>query len=82
MKPKYANSNEWTINSRIKRHAVRLDANGSADLRASDRDSGVAPAGAHQNYMALNLGQPYVVFNDLPTLAHLREQFLDLYRSK
>ena len=40
-------------------------------------------AGAyHQNYMALNLEQPYMVFNDLPTLAHLREQFLDLYRSK
>jgi len=36
----------------------------------------------HQNYVALNPGQPYVVFNDLPKLARLREQFPDLYRSK
>lgn len=36
----------------------------------------------HQNYVARNPGQPYVVFNDLPKLARLREQFPDLYRSK
>jgi peptide-methionine (S)-S-oxide reductase len=36
----------------------------------------------HQNYVARNPGQPYVVVNDLPKLAHLREQFPDLYRSK
>jgi peptide-methionine (S)-S-oxide reductase len=44
---------------------------------------GFYPAEAyHQNYVALNPGQPYVVFNDLPKLARLREQFPDLYRSK
>ena len=36
----------------------------------------------HQNHVALNPAQPYVVFNDLPKLAHLREQFAELYRSK
>lgn len=36
----------------------------------------------HQNYVALNPDQPYVVFNDLPKLARLREHFPDLYRSK
>lgn len=36
----------------------------------------------HQNYVALNSEQPYVVINDLPKLARLREQFPDLYRSK
>ncbi len=36
----------------------------------------------HQNYVALNPEQPYVVFNDLPKLARLREQFPDLYQSK
>jgi hypothetical protein len=27
-------------------------------------------------------GQPYVMFNDSPKLARLREQFPDLYRTK
>lgn len=36
----------------------------------------------HQNYVALHSGHPYVVFNDLPKLALLREQFPDLYRRK
>jgi peptide-methionine (S)-S-oxide reductase len=34
----------------------------------------------HQNYLALHPYQPYIVYNDLPKLAHLREQFPDLYR--
>jgi peptide-methionine (S)-S-oxide reductase len=34
----------------------------------------------HQNYLALHPYEPYIVYNDLPKLAHLREQFPDLYR--
>ena len=33
----------------------------------------------HQNYLALNPTQPYIVFNDLPKLANLKTQFPDLY---
>ncbi len=34
----------------------------------------------HQNYLALHPYQPYIVFNDLPKLHRLREQFPGLYR--
>jgi len=34
----------------------------------------------HQNYLALHPDQPYIVFNDLPKLDHLRSQFPALYR--
>lgn len=34
----------------------------------------------HQNYLALHPYQPYIVFNDLPKLDHLRRQFPALYR--
>ncbi len=34
----------------------------------------------HQNYLALHPTQPYIVFNDLPKLEHLREQFPALYQ--
>lgn len=34
----------------------------------------------HQNYLALHPDQPYIVFNDLPKLAHLRRQFPVLYK--
>jgi peptide-methionine (S)-S-oxide reductase len=34
----------------------------------------------HQNYLARHPTQPYIVFNDLPKLDHLREQFPALYR--
>jgi peptide-methionine (S)-S-oxide reductase len=38
------------------------------------------PAEAHhQNYLALHPLQPYIVFNDLPKLEHLREKFPALY---
>jgi peptide-methionine (S)-S-oxide reductase len=33
----------------------------------------------HQNYLALHPDQPYIVYNDLPKVAHLRKQFPDLY---
>lgn len=39
------------------------------------------PAEAHhQNYLALHPTQPYIAYNDLPKLDHLREQFPALYR--
>lgn len=34
----------------------------------------------HQNYLALHLSQPYIVFNDLPKLEHLRNEFPRLYK--
>jgi peptide-methionine (S)-S-oxide reductase len=34
----------------------------------------------HQNYLALHPYQPYIVFNDMPKLEHLREQFPSLYK--
>ena len=35
----------------------------------------------HQNYAALHPTQPYIAFNDLPKVDHLREQFPSLYRN-
>ena len=34
----------------------------------------------HQNYLALHRTQPYIVYNDLPKLAALKQQFPGLYR--
>jgi peptide-methionine (S)-S-oxide reductase len=34
----------------------------------------------HQNYLALNPGNPYIVYNDLPKLDRLKKQFPDLYK--
>jgi len=34
----------------------------------------------HQNYLALHPFQPYIVFNDMPKLDHLRKQFPNLYQ--
>jgi peptide-methionine (S)-S-oxide reductase len=34
----------------------------------------------HQNYLALHPYQPYIVFNDMPKLDHLRKQFPTLYQ--
>jgi peptide-methionine (S)-S-oxide reductase len=36
----------------------------------------------HQNYAALHPHEPYIAFNDLPKVDHLRTQFPDLYRGK
>lgn len=36
--------------------------------------------GYHQHYMARHPYQPYIVFNDAPKVAHLREAFPALYR--
>jgi peptide-methionine (S)-S-oxide reductase len=34
----------------------------------------------HQNYLALHPNQPYIVFNDLPKLQALKQQFPSWYR--
>ena len=36
----------------------------------------------HQNYATLHPYDPYIVFNDAPKVAHLRQQFPELYVSK
>jgi peptide-methionine (S)-S-oxide reductase len=36
----------------------------------------------HQNYAAQHPGNPYIVYNDAPKVAHLRQQFPDLYTGK
>ena len=36
----------------------------------------------HQNYLARNTDNPYIVMNDLPKLGQLKKQFPDLYRVK
>src|ERR1700681_4704369 len=36
----------------------------------------------HQNYATLHPYQPYIVMNDAPKLAHLRQEFPDLYMGK
>jgi len=36
----------------------------------------------HQNYAALHPNQPYIVFNDAPKVAHLRQLFPDIYVGK
>ncbi len=44
---------------------------------------GFYPAEAyHQNYAQNHPNNPYVVYNDAPKVAHLREQFPDLYTGK
>ena len=41
------------------------------------------PAGAyHQNYVALNPTDRYIVVNDVPTVAHLRSLFPQRYREQ
>jgi peptide-methionine (S)-S-oxide reductase len=36
----------------------------------------------HQDYATRHPDQPYIVFNDAPKVAHLRQQFPDLYTGK
>jgi peptide-methionine (S)-S-oxide reductase len=36
----------------------------------------------HQDYATLHPNNPYIAFNDMPKVAHLREQFPDLYVTK
>ena len=35
----------------------------------------------HQNYATLHPNNPYIVYNDLPKVANLREQFPNIYRA-
>jgi peptide-methionine (S)-S-oxide reductase len=34
----------------------------------------------HQDYLSSHMDQPYIVYNDLPKLAHLKKEFPELYR--
>jgi peptide-methionine (S)-S-oxide reductase len=36
----------------------------------------------HQNYLANHPDEPYIVYNDLPKLEHLRKQLPELYKEK
>jgi peptide-methionine (S)-S-oxide reductase len=36
----------------------------------------------HQNYATLHPNQPYIFFNDAPKVAHLKQQFPELYTGK
>lgn len=36
----------------------------------------------HQNYAALHPMQPYIMYNDAPKVAHLKQEFPDLYTGK
>jgi peptide-methionine (S)-S-oxide reductase len=36
----------------------------------------------HQNYAALHPDEPYIVYNDAPKVAHLRQEFPQLYTGK
>ena len=36
----------------------------------------------HQNYATLHPNQPYIFFNDAPKVAHLKQEFPDLYTGK
>jgi peptide-methionine (S)-S-oxide reductase len=36
----------------------------------------------HQNYAELHPNQPYIMFNDLPKVEHLKQEFPDLYKAK
>jgi peptide-methionine (S)-S-oxide reductase len=38
--------------------------------------------GYHQNYATLHPNQPYIMFNDAPKVAHLKQEFPDLYTGK
>jgi peptide-methionine (S)-S-oxide reductase len=35
----------------------------------------------HQDYLQTHTDQPYIVYNDLPKLEHLKKQFRELYRN-
>jgi peptide-methionine (S)-S-oxide reductase len=36
----------------------------------------------HQDYLQNHTDQPYIVYNDLPKLEHLKKQFPELYRNQ
>ena len=38
--------------------------------------------GYHQHYMEHHPDHPYIVYNDAPKVAHLQEQFPELYVAK
>jgi peptide-methionine (S)-S-oxide reductase len=36
----------------------------------------------HQDYVTLHPDNPYIVYNDAPKVAHLQQEFPDLYKNK
>ncbi|MDE2004396.1 MAG: peptide-methionine (S)-S-oxide reductase, partial [Betaproteobacteria bacterium] len=36
----------------------------------------------HQNYLELHPDQPYIVYNDLPKLVHLKKDYAAWYQAK
>jgi len=44
---------------------------------------GFYPAeGYHQNYLALHTDEPYILYNDLPKIEHLKKEFPELYQKR
>jgi peptide-methionine (S)-S-oxide reductase len=41
-----------------------------------------AAEGYHQHYLDKNPNDPYIVYNDLPKLKHLMQQFPELLKSR
>jgi len=41
-----------------------------------------AAEGYHQNYLALHMDEPYIMYNDLPKLDHLKKEFPELYQKR
>jgi len=38
--------------------------------------------GYHQNYLALHPDEPYIMYQDMPKLDHLKKEFPELYQKK
>ena len=36
----------------------------------------------HQNYLATHLNSPYIIYNDLPKLEHMKVEFPEWYHEK
>lgn len=54
----------------------------AAIVTTIEPDHAFYPAeGYHQDYLTLNPSQPYIVYNDMPKIEHLRALFPDLFRS-
>jgi peptide-methionine (S)-S-oxide reductase len=79
----YANEEQKRI---AEKYIAQLDA---AKVFSSKIATQVAPLKTfieaesyHQNYLATHPDDPYIVYNDLPKLDHLRKQLPELYREK
>jgi peptide-methionine (S)-S-oxide reductase len=62
---------------------ARIHAFGAPIVTRVDRFTGFYPAEAyHQDYLIHNPDSPYIVFNDLPKIAHLKTAYPELYNEK